>query len=204
MADRPLATTPPEDTTTTTHTRTTPPTTSRTALPRTASMGAVAGVVASLIMAAYAMIAAATYQGSGFFTPLYHIASVFISPADMMSSMKSATMGGSTFEFFAGAALLGALIHMMVGAMYGVGFGVLASLTRIRGMALVAGAIVWGGLAFVISSFVALPLAALIYNSGDQITNMAQLVGYGTILVEHLIFGLFLGLILLMAAKHAR
>jgi len=79
------------------------------------------------MMAAYAMIAAATYQGSGFFTPLYHIASVVISPADMMSSMKSATMGGSNFEFFAGAALLGALIHMMVGAMYGVGFGVLAA-----------------------------------------------------------------------------
>lgn len=75
LADRPFATTPPE---TTTHARTTPPTTSRTSLTRTASIGAVAGVVASLMMAAYAMIAAATYQGSGFFTRLYHIASVFI------------------------------------------------------------------------------------------------------------------------------
>lgn len=93
---------------------------------------------------------------------------------------------------------------MMVGAMYGVGFGVLASLTRIRGMALVAGAIVWGELVFVISSFVGLPLAAVIFNSGDQITNMAQLVGYGTFLVEHLISGLFLGLILFMGAKRAR
>jgi hypothetical protein len=42
-------------------------------------------------------------------------------------------MGGSNAEFFAGAALVGALIHMMVGAMYGIGFGVLAGLTRIRG-----------------------------------------------------------------------
>ena len=41
-------------------------TTFRTSLVRAASMGAVAGVLASLIMAAYAMIAAATYQGSGF------------------------------------------------------------------------------------------------------------------------------------------
>lgn len=115
------------------------PTASRTPLVRAASIGAGAGVIASLMMAGYAMMAAATYQGSGFFTPLYHIASVFISPADMMSSMRSATMGGSTFEFFAGPALLGALIHMMIGAMYGGGFGVLVSLTRIRGMALVAG-----------------------------------------------------------------
>jgi len=43
----------------------------------------------------------------------------------MMSSMKGA-MGGLNFEFFAGPAILGALIRMMVG----VGFGVLASLTR--------------------------------------------------------------------------
>lgn len=64
-------------------------------------------------------------------TSLYHIAAVSISPADMMSSMKSATMGGSNFEFFAGPALRGALIRMMVGAMYGVGFRPLASLTRI-------------------------------------------------------------------------
>ncbi len=174
----------------------------RTRITRGASMGAMAGIIASLMMAAYAMIAAAIYQGSGFFTPLYHIASVFISPADMMSSMKSAT-GGSSFEFFAGPALLGAVIHMMIGAMYGVGFAVLASLTGIRGMVLVAAATVWGALVFLISSFVGLPLAAAIFNSGDQITNMAELVGYGTFLVEHLIFGLFMGLILFMGAERA-
>jgi hypothetical protein len=202
MADRPIATTGQGDTPMTT--TTVIPTTSRTSLVRAAWMGAVAGVVASLMMAAYAMIAAATYQGSGFFTPLYHIASVFLSPADMMTSMKSATMGGSNFQFFAGPALLGVLIHMMVGAMYGVGFSVLASLLKLRGMALVVGAVVWGGLVFVISSFVGLPLAAAIFNSGDQITNMAQLVGYGTFLVEHLIFGVCLGLVLFMRAKRTR
>ncbi len=185
-------------------TASTTPTTLRTSLVRAASLSAVAGIIGSLMMAAYAMLAAATYQGSGFFTPLYHIASVFISPADMMSSMESATMGGSNFEFFAGAALVGALVHMMVGAMYGVGFGVLASLAKIRGMALVAAAVVWGGLVFVISSFVGLPLAAVIFNSGDQFTDMAELVGYGTFLVEHPIFGLFLGLILFMGTKRAR
>lgn len=178
--------------------------TTRIRITRDAWMGAMAGIVASLMMAAYAMIAAATYQGSGFFTPLYHIASVFISPADMMSSMESATMGGSNFEFFAGPALLGAVIHMMIGAMYGVGFAVLAGLTGIRGRVLVAAATLWGALVFVISSFVGLPLAAVIFNSGDQITNMAELVGYGTFLVEHLIFGLVLGLILFMGAKRAR
>lgn len=54
-----------------------------------------------------------------------------------------------------------------------------------------------------ISSYVGLPLAAAIFSSGDQITNMAELVGYGTFLVEHLIFGLVLGLIIAMGAKRA-
>jgi hypothetical protein len=38
--------------------------------------GAVAGVVGSLVMATYAMVASWSYQQHGFFTPLYHIASV--------------------------------------------------------------------------------------------------------------------------------
>ncbi len=62
--------------TTDTHT----PTAHRTRIIRAASIGAVAGVIASLMMAAYARIAAATYQGSGFFTPRYHIASTFTRP----------------------------------------------------------------------------------------------------------------------------
>ncbi|MGK2854021.1 MAG: hypothetical protein ACSLE3_07970, partial [Microbacteriaceae bacterium] len=37
--------------------------------------GAAAGAGASLVMAMYAMVAALTYQHTGFFTPLYHIAS---------------------------------------------------------------------------------------------------------------------------------
>lgn len=50
----------PEDTMTT---ATSTPTTPRTWLIRAPSTGAVAGVIASLVMAACAMIAAATYQG---------------------------------------------------------------------------------------------------------------------------------------------
>jgi len=57
---------------------------------------------------------------------------------------------------------------MMVGAMHGVGFGVLANLAETRGTALVTGAVVWGGLVFVISSFVGLPLAAAIFNRGTS------------------------------------
>lgn len=88
---------------------------------RTVAAGLVAGIITSLVMAMFAMIAAVTYQGSGFLTPLYHIASVFLAPSTMMTSMQQA-MSGSAFYFVAGPALVGALVHMMVGAMYGVIF----------------------------------------------------------------------------------
>ena len=157
--------------------------------------GAGLGVVASLVMAMFAMMAAATYQRSGFFTPLYHIASTFISPTTMTTSMKDA-MAGAPFLFAPGPAVLGAMVHMMVGAMYGVMFAVAARLLHLRRGILVAAGAVWGAMAFLLSSFVALPIAAAVLHSGDQVTHMAAEVGYGTFLTEHLLFGLALGMLL--------
>ena len=165
------------------------------ALTQVGVRGALLGAGASVAMGAFAMMAAATYQGLGFFTPLYHIASTFISPSTLMTSMQQAATG-HTFYLAAGPALLGAVIHMMVGAMYAVPFAVLAARLRLGGRLLVAGATAWGAVVFVVSSFVGLPLAAAVLGSGDQITRMAAKVGYGTFLAEHLAFGLALGLLL--------
>jgi len=130
-----------------------PATASSTRLLRSVGLGAGAGVIASMVMAGYAMIASATYQHTGFFTPLYHIASTFITPNHRMMSAQSA-MHGSTFVFYGGPAVLGAVIHMMVGAMYGALFGALVALTRLSGMMLIAAGAVWGAAVFVISSFI--------------------------------------------------
>ena len=119
----------------------------------------------------------------------------------MMSVQAAAD--GSTFDFFFGPALVGAVIHMMVGEMYGAMFGVLVALTRLRPMLLPVAGAVWGAAVFVVSSFIAVPIAASVFNSGDQITHMARMVGYGTFLVEHLLFGLALGLLLLVAGSRA-
>ena len=169
----------------------------------TAGLGALLGAAASLVMAAFAMMAAATYQSSGFFTPLYHIASTFISPSTLMTSMQHA-MTGSTFYFAFGPAVLGAVIHMMIGAMYGAIFAIAAALLPWRGPALIAAGAVWGAIVFVISSFIALPVAAAVFSSGDQITHMASKVGYGTFLTEHVLFGLALGALLASRRAFAR
>jgi hypothetical protein len=165
--------------------------------------GAVAGLIASIGMAMYAMIAAATYLHNGFFTPMYHIASTVISPDTMMTSMQNAMMG-HTFTFSVGPAVLGAIIHMMVGAMYGVVFGVIAAFMRLPGALLVASGLMWGVIAFAVSTWIGLPIAAALFDGGDPVRNMAHIVGYGTFLVEHLIYGTALGIVLLRAGLAKR
>ncbi len=99
-------------------------------------------MVAALVIAMFAMVAAASYQGSGFFTPLDHIASVLLAPSPMMTSMQHA-MSGSVFYFTAGPALVGAVVHMMVGATYGIIFAVVARLLKLSGGKLVLAGMVW-------------------------------------------------------------
>ncbi|CAA0127020.1 Uncharacterised protein [Mycolicibacterium vanbaalenii] len=161
-----------------------------------AAWGAAAGIGASVVMAMFAMIAALTYQNTGFFTPLYHIAST-LAPGDaMMQSMQSA-MAGDSFTFLLGPAVLGALIHMAVGAAYGALFGVVAGLLRWHGAVLVGAAVLWGFVVFAVSAWVGLPIAASLFGGGDPIRNMAMMVGYPTFVGEHLAFGAVLGLLLI-------
>lgn len=100
-------------------------TTRRAGAGRALAAGAVAGVLASIVMGMYAMVAA-WVDGTGFFTPLHHIASLWAAPDAMMASMEAA-MAGNDFNITVGTAVLGALIHMMTGAMYGAVFGLIVS-----------------------------------------------------------------------------
>jgi hypothetical protein len=169
-------------------------TTSTSSLGRAVLVGAVAGVIASLVMAAYAMIAAWT-KDTGFFTPLYHIASLWADQDAMMKSMMTDMEDRDAFTFVADIALLGAVIHMVTGALYGAIFGLAIGRLRL-GAALLAGAgIVYGFLVFVVSAYIGLPVAAAIFDSGDPIENMAEMAGWGTFIIEHLLYGLTLGLL---------
>ncbi|MGB2950142.1 MAG: hypothetical protein WBB62_04915 [Rhodococcus sp. (in: high G+C Gram-positive bacteria)] len=174
--------------------------TTTTALPRTIAIGAAAGLVGAIAMAMFAMIAALTYQNSGFFTPLYHIGSVFIEPSTMMTSMQQA-IAGESFYFALGPAIVGALIHMMVGVMYGIVFAIIVRVARLHGVVLIISGLVYGAVVFVISAWIGLPLAAAILSSGDQIADMASMVGYGTFFVEHLLFGVVAALGLLPTTR---
>jgi hypothetical protein len=168
-------------------------------LGRAIAVGAGAGVIASLVMAMYAMIAGGA-AGTGFLTPLYHIASLWAAPTTMEASMEAA-MGGDAFYWAFGPAVLGAVIHMMTGAMYGALFGLIVARLRLGVAALTAAGLVWGIVVFVLSAFVALPVAAALFGSGDPIRNMAEMAGWATFFVEHVIYGIVLGLLVGLARR---
>jgi len=171
--------------------------TTTSSLGRAVLIGAVAGVIASLVMAMYAM-GAAWAKDTGFFTPLYHIASLWADQDTMMKSMMANMEDGDAFTFVFDTALLGAVIHMMT-AIYGAIFGLAVAKLRL-GTALLTGlGIVYGAIVFAVSAWIGLPIAASLFDSGDQIENMAEMAGWGTFVIEHLIFGLVLGLLAAVA-----
>ena len=163
-----------------------------TALPVKATVvrGGVVGMIAGTVMAMFAMVASVTYQHHGFFTPLFHISALFGSPDAMMRSAMEAA-AGNRFWFSVGPAVLGLLIHMATGAMFGIGFAFLAR--RFSRTLLVPVGAVYGLAVFVVSAFIGLPAAAKITGSGTTISNMASMVGWATFAIEHMMFGLVLG-----------
>jgi hypothetical protein len=47
---------------------------------------------------------------------------------------------------------------------------------------------------FAVSAWIGLPIAAALFDS-DAIRNMAEMAGWGTFVIEHLLFGLVLGVL---------
>ena len=170
---------------------------------RAALVGAGAGVIGSVVMGGYAMVAGATYQGSGLFTPLYHIAAVITAPVAVITSMQLAGRGDS-FYFAAGPAAVGLVVHMVTGAAYGVVFGLLVWWLRLTKALTVALGTVYGVAVLLVSSFVGLPIAARVFGGGEPISGMPRLAGWGTFTVEHLIFGLVAGGVVALTAVARR
>lgn len=143
-------------------------------------LGAIAGMVAGVMMAMYAMIASTTFLGQGFFTPLYGIASPLLGPAAMMQSMKQG------IYFTGGPAALGLIIHMLWSALFGMVFALLAAFLRLRGMMALMGGLLYGLVVLMLMSFVVLPIVGA--------ATMPTTIGWPSFVIEHLIFGMILGL----------
>ncbi len=143
--------------------------------------GAVAGIVAGLVMMMFAMMYSLAV-GKGFFTPGYHIASFVVGPQPMMSAMESA------FYLAPGAFLLGAAIHMMTAAVYGLIFALIAWRLRLRGVGAVVIGMLYGLAIVVLMSLVVLPLFPQ-----PEMQNMPAMFGWAPFTIEHGLYGLVLG-----------
>lgn len=166
---------------------------------RAIGLGVVGGIVAAIVMAMFAMIAAATYQGTGFFTPLYHIGSSLggAAPMEAMEASMEQAQSGDLLTWFTGPALTGALLHMMAGMMWGAVFGLLVAVMRIPRAFVVPTGVAFGIAVMVVMSFVVLPVMASLFGSGDPIRNMPSMVGWATFTAEHALFGLVVGVMAL-------
>lgn len=172
---------------------------------RAGVIGLVGGMAAAMMMAGYAMVAGATYQGTGLFTPLYHIGSAFGSAeasTAMEASMERAVTG-DLYHFVGSPAALGMAIHLFTGAAWGTAFGLLVRGLRVTRAAIVPAGVVFGLGVMIVMAFAVLPAVATTFDSGAPIRDMATMVGWGTFNAEHAIFGFAVGLAALAIAPRA-
>src|SRR5437762_10136840 len=99
-----------------------------------------AGFGASAVMGFFAMVASATYEGRGFFTPAYHVAFI-IDPNTLGQSLQKAG-AGERFFFSQQAFIFGSAGHLMVGGIFGMLFALLALRLRLRGNRAMVGGLI--------------------------------------------------------------
>jgi uncharacterized membrane protein YagU involved in acid resistance len=153
--------------------------------------GIFAGFGASAIMGFFAMVASGTYGGRGFFTPAYHVAFT-IDPNTMPLSLQKAGEG-ERFFFSHEAFVFGVAAHVMVGALLGALFAVLAPRFRLRDTRALWGGVIYGLAVMALTSALLLPLAAEMSGAGEPISRMGGEIGWPTWVALHAIFGLALG-----------
>jgi len=142
-------------------------------------------------MGFFAMAASATYAGRGLYTPAYHV-SFIIDPLTMGLSLQKAS-AGHRFFFSQESFIFGVVAHLMVGAVFGALFAVLAQRLRLRGTRAVWSGLIYGLAAMTLMSLLVLPLAANMSGAGGPISRMGGEIGWPTWVVLHAIFGLALG-----------
>ena len=154
--------------------------------------GIFAGIGASTVMGLLTMAASATYAGRGFFTPAYHVAFT-IDPNTLVQSLQKAD-AGERFFFAQESFIFGAIAHIMVGAVLGAVFAVLAMKSHLREKRALVGGLIYGLAVMVLMSVVVLPVVAEMSGAGQPISRMGGDIGWLTWVVVHAIFGLALGL----------
>lgn len=161
---------------------------------RAVETGMLAGMAAALPMGIFAMIASATWQHAGFYTPTYRIASV-LDPLPLEASLEEAAASTPSFYFYPQPMFAGFAVHLAIGGVFGVLFVLLTrSLQeRLRGPAALAAGVLYGLAVAALMGLALLPLAADALGGGRQVAEAAAIVGWPTFAAWHVVYGLGLG-----------
>ena len=160
-------------------------------LERIAERGVCAGLVGSAALGLFAMVASGTYQGRGFFTPMYHAAFI-LDPQTMVTSIGQAG-AGERFFFVRESFLLGMMVYVLVGGTLGALFGVVARVLHLHGARALAGGIAYGVTVMVLMTLLVLPRVGAMSGAGQPIAHMGNEVGWPTFVSYFVVFGLVLG-----------
>ena len=160
-------------------------------LERIAERGVCAGLVGSAVLGLFAMVASGTYQGRGFFTPMYHAAFV-IDPQTMVTSIGQAA-AGERFYFVRESFIVGMIIYVLVGGTLGALFGVAGRALHLRGARALAGGVAYGLVVMALMSRLVLPRVGATSGAGHPIAHMGDEVGWPTFVSYFVVFGLALG-----------
>lgn len=158
--------------------------------------GILAGMVAAVPMGLFSMIAAATYQHRGFFSPMYHIASLL--GDDTAARSLQAAASGDVFFFVPEPTIFGVAMHLVVGGFFGAIFSVVARAVVARIVpsraSIIAVGVAYALLVMLLMSLVLVPAADAALSGEERVSSFASVAGWGTFTIQHVIYGLVLGL----------
>jgi hypothetical protein len=151
-----------------------------------------AGMAAALVMGLFAMVWAAT-SGLGLYSPLYQVTAV-VEPGPLGVSLREAAEGWR-YYFEVGPAAAGLAVHLAIGGGFGAVFALVARAIRLHGWVAVAAGAAYGLAVGGLMGLVVIPLAADETAGGQVVADAPRLLGWPVFAVEHLLYGLTLGLL---------
>lgn len=143
-------------------------------LGRTIVKGIIAGGLAGIVFAMFEMVVAA-FMGNGFFAPLRMIAAIVLGPSVLMASSPLLV-----------PVIVGAIVHMMLSAIYGMLFVVAAhyvTILRRDAASLLIATSVFGLALWIVNFYVFSPLLFRWFeNTSPLVQSIAHTFFYGTVL----------------------
>jgi hypothetical protein len=158
---------------------------------RVLAPGVLSGMLGALAMGVILMFVAAGVQRRGILTPIYEIAAL-VDP-DALAASRQVAQGGNQVYWEREPFIFGIGLHLVVGAVLGMVFALIASGLRLRGQRAIVGGVLYGLVVMLLMTFAVLPLIGRVLGPNSGVVDMPRTSGGVTFVLAHVVFGLVLG-----------